>query len=233
MKPMYKRAKIDIGLVAQALNNTNATGKYYGMQMDRKALFILLCGAMAVDKTTKIEILQAKDANGSEAKAIENASATITANTLVTEATIALATAAVTDEVEINGITFTMAAATDETAREFADAAGLVACINHPTYGVPGVIASAESTTVTVKAENPGENLVTVVGNNVAGTVAVATVEALAYVEVDVGSLDHANDFQYIAPKVTTTANTTVAVTLLRGDSRFEPTQQVGASASV
>lgn len=231
MKDMSKREKIDIGLLSQALNNTNATGRYYGMQMYRKALFILNGAAMAATKTTKLEVLQAKDAAGTDSKAVTSAEATITANTLVTEATIALAAAAATDKVTINGITFTMAVATDASAREFADAAGLVTCINHAAYGVAGVTASADGTTVTVKATDPGEKVLTVAGTDVAGTVTVATTRAQAYVEVDVSSLDLANGFEYIAAKVTTTANSVVGVALIRGDGRFEPIQYVGASA--
>lgn len=230
MKPLYKRAKMDIGLVAQALNNTNKTGKYFGMQMFRKALFILNGGAMAVTKTTKIEILQAKDAAGTGAKAVTHAEATITANTMVTAATIALAAAAATDKVTVNGVTFEMANATDTTKNEFADAAGLVSCIKAT---VDGVDASASATTVTVTAINPGEKAVSVVGEDVAGTVTVATTEAQAYVEVDAGSLDLAGGFEYLAAKVTTTANSVVAVTLIRGDGRFDPEQIVAAGASV
>jgi hypothetical protein len=230
MKNMYKRAKMDIGLVSQAINNTNVTGKYFGLQMFRKALFALIGGAMAATTTTKLEILQAKDAAGTDAKAIADASATITANELATEATVALVAAAATDKVTVNGVIFTMAAATDAAKKEFADAAGLVTCIK---AAVDGVTASADGTTVTVESANPGEKTVTVVGENVAGTVTVATTKAQGYVEVDAGSLDLAGGFEYVAVKVTTTANTVAGVVLLRGDGRFEPDQAVGAGAAV
>jgi hypothetical protein len=237
MKQLYKRAKFDIGLVAQALNNTNATGRYFKMDMWRKLIAILNGGAMAATKTTTIEILQATDIEGTGAKGIpstagQTATAEITANEKVTEATIALAAAAATDKVEVNGITYTMAAATDATKKEFADAAGLVACINHATYGVENVIASDSGTTVTVRSGD-GVTTLTVTGTNVAGTVTVATTQAQAFVEVDVGSLDLENGFEYVAVKVTTTANSVVSAELIRGDGRFEPEQSVGASAVV
>jgi hypothetical protein len=220
-------------LKPQALNNTNATGKYFSMLMARKVLFILQVGAMAATKTAKIEVLQAKDAAGTDAKAVTDASAEITANALVTEATIALAAAAATDKVAVNGITYTMAAATSVANKQFADAAGLVSCINDESVGVTGVTASANATTVTVKATDPGEATVTVEETNVAGTITVATVEALAYVEVDGAALDNNNGFHYVAAKVTTSANTVVSVLLEKGDMRFEPEQHVGASAEV
>jgi len=237
MKNMYKRQKIDIGLVAQALNNTNATGRFFKMNIWRKALAILNAGAMAATKTTAIEILQATDEAGTGAKGIPStaeqaAIATVTANEKVTEATIALASAAATDKVTINGTVFTMAVTTDVADRKFADAAGLVACVNHAIHGVENVIASAVSTTVTVRSAD-GAAALTVVGTNVAGTITIATTQAQAFVEVDVGSLDLDNGFEYVGVKVTTTANTTVSAILLRGDGRFEAIQATGAVASV
>ncbi len=233
MQKLYEGAKMDIGLVSQALNNTNATGPYYDMRPFRKALALLNGGAMAATKTTKIELLQAKDAEATDAKAITSASATVTANTLVTEATVELASVANTDVVTINGIDFTKAAATDATAREFADAAGLVTCVNHATYGAPGVTASANGTLVTLVSTNPGATVITTDKTENAGTITLATTKAQAYVELDGHALDHENGFTHIACKVTTTANSVVSAMLLRGDPREGVTQKVGASASI
>ena len=235
MKRLSEKVKVDIGVVPQTLNNSNVTGGYFSMTMCRSILAVLICGAMASTKTTKIELLQAQDKAGTNSKGIPNtaeqeASATVTANTFVAEATVALVAAAATDKVTINGIVFTMAAATDATKREFANAAGLVTCVNNATYGVAGVVATAVNTTVTLKAIEPGNNVITVEGTDVAGTVTVATTKALAFVELDAAQLDTENGFTYVAPKVTTTANTVTGIVLLRGDGRFSPEQVVGAS---
>lgn len=239
MKNLNKKAKFDIALKPQALNNTNATGRYFGMQMFRKIIFLLIGAAMAATKTTKIELLQAKDAAGTGAKAITGAEATITANTAVTEATLTLASVLNTQKVTINGLVFTghtdtttlskreFSIATDDTSA----AAELVKCINDATYGVPGITATSALGVVTLKATNPGDVTITIA--DPAATITPATTEAQAYVEVDVGSLDLAGGFEYIAAKVTTTANSVVAVEVMRGDDRFESVQQVGASASV
>jgi hypothetical protein len=135
--------------------------------------------------------------------------------------------------VTVNDIDFTKAAATDPTAREFADAAGLVTCINHDTYGVPGVKASAAGAVVTVWSEEPGEVVITLEKTEVAGTITLATTKAQAFVEIDTRQLDKANGFTYVAVKVTTTANSNVAAVLLRGNARYTPEQKVGASAVV
>lgn len=141
MKPLYKREKIDVGLASQSIASSNVTGAYIGMQMYRKALVILNAGALADTNTAKIELMQAKDSSGAEAKVIDGAAATITAS---------------------------------------------------------GALANG-----------------------------------CAFVEIDTSSLDLANGYEYIAAKVTTNATVICGVTLLRGDGRFEPVQDVKAFASV
>lgn len=84
MKQIYKRAKIDVGLLSQSIASSNKTGGYFGMQMYGKALAILNVGAMADTNTAKIELLQAKDESGTDAKAIEGAEAIITASGTLT-----------------------------------------------------------------------------------------------------------------------------------------------------
>lgn len=244
MKQLYKRAKFDLGLAPQVINNSNATGRYYSVAMVRRLLAILSVGAMAATKTVKIELLQAKDGSGTDAKGIpttaaQAATAQITANTNVTEATLTLATVTNGQIVKINGLTFT--AHTDTTAvasRQFAisgddtaDAAELVKCINDGTYGVPGIVATSAAGVVTLKSKSPGEKLITI--TDAAGTITPATTQAQAFVELDVGNLDNANGFEYVAVKVTSTANGSVNALLVGGDGRFEPDQAVAASAIV
>ncbi|MCK4413975.1 MAG: hypothetical protein KAY32_10540 [Candidatus Eisenbacteria sp.] len=231
--------KVDVGLISQALNNTNATGEYHPMNDYRRAAVVLSGGAMAKTKTTKIEFLQAIDQAGTSAKAISTAEATITANALVTELTITCATVLNTETVTINTLVFT--AHTDTTtlaSRQFsiagndtADAAQLVLCINDATYGVPGVTATSALGVVTLKADPRGEATITAASTD--ATFTVATTAAQAYVELNGGDLDHANSFDHIAVKVTTTANSNVAAVLLRSPREMPAGQEVGASAVI
>ena len=233
--------KIDIGLVSQALDNANVTGKYYSLKDYRSALAILSGGAMAATKTTKIELLQAKDAAATGSKVITGAEATITANALATELTITLATFLADGTITINGLVFTAhATVTTPANREFsisgndtADAAELVICINDAAYGVPGVTASNAAGAVTLIATDPGEKVITVSSSPDDGTCVKATTKAQAFVEILSTLLDKINDFTHVAAKVTTTATSNVAVVLARGNARFTPEQQVGASAIV
>jgi hypothetical protein len=238
-----KHHKLAVGLVPQALNNTNVTGRYFHMGMWRRLLAVLMVGAMAATKTTKIELLQATDAAGTGAKGIPSdagqvATATVTANVSVTAATLTCATVLAAQAVTINGLTFTAAAAADLPNRKFAVgandtecAASLVLAINHAAAGVPGVKATSALGVVTLVATDPGETVITIA--DPAATITPATTEAQAYVELDGAQLDTANGFEYVAAKVTTTANSVVGVGFIRGEGRYSPDQAVGASAIV
>jgi hypothetical protein len=235
MQRLSESSQMIVGLPPQALNNTNVTGRYINVEAGRSLRAVLIGGAMATTKTSKIELFQAINSAGGSAKAITSASATITADTLVTEATVALAAVANTDYITINGLAFTKAAGTDAALRTFANAAGLVTCVNHATYGVPGVSASDAGTDVTLYADQAADapKAITAVATNVAGTITVATTAAQAYVDLVLGLLDHANGFDHVAAKVTTTANTVVGVVFDFYDRRYLVDQEVGAAAVV
>jgi hypothetical protein len=230
MNRIAEEAKIDMALSARALDNTNATGEYFDMSKYRNSVWLLSGGAMAATKTTKIELFEAKNAAASGAQALVTALGTITAGTAVQEATAELSSVANTDVVIINGISFTKAASTSTANKEFANAAGLVLCV---AAALPEVTASASGTLVTVKATDPGAVGITISKTEVAGQITLATVRAQAYVELDTSALTLSSGYTHVAAKVTTTATTTVAVTLLRYGSRFTPAQVVGASATV
>ncbi len=246
MNRLHEELRLDVGLVPQALNNNNVTGRYFSTKNCARILAHLKVGAMAATKTAKVELLQATDKDGTGSKGIPStvgqlATAEITANALVTKATITLATFLAGGTITINGLVFTAHATTTTPAnREFsiatsdtAAAAALVTCVNDPTYGVPGVKASSNAGVVTLEADPAGEVTITVSSSPDDGTCTKATAEAQAYVEVRSDMLDYVNGFTFVAPKVTTTANTVVSVAMLRGAPRFAVAQKVGASAAV
>jgi hypothetical protein len=236
MQRLFERAKIDIGLVGQTLNNGNVSGAFYKASDFRRALGVLVCGALAATKTCKLELMEATDANGTGAQLLTGAAATITANVDVTELTIALATVLNGQAITINGLTFT--AHTDTTTaanREFsiagddtADAAALAGLINDPVFGLPGVVASAATGTITLKATDPGKTLITAA--SAAATYTIATTKAQGYVEFD--GLNLSDGFTHIGCKVTSTGNGVVGVVLLRSEERDVITQKVAAQAA-
>ncbi|GAI80192.1 unnamed protein product, partial [marine sediment metagenome] len=161
------------------------------------------------------------------------AEALITANIKATEIEISLDTVLAGEEIVINGLTFTAhGTVTDTTLRQFsisgdnsADAAELAICINDPTDGVPGVLATAAVAVITLTSTIPGATLLTVTSTD--ATFTISTTEAQCYVDLESLALDA--EFTHIAAKVTTTAASNVAVMLLRYHSRKKITQKMGA----
>ena len=231
--------KIDSALTAASHGTSAVTGAYYKMGQFRRALFVLIVGALAATKTSILQIVQATDADGNDAKNIDNATCTITANTKVNSLTITAAAVQEANTITVNGITFTGAAAQKADERKFlADdtsgtgnpltATSIAACINDADYGVPGVTASADGAVVTLTVDEPGKIVITSTSSG--ATLTVATISAVAFVEVEATHLDEANGFTHVAAKLTNDAAANSSVTLLRGDARYTPDQVVAAS---
>ncbi|MBA7702385.1 hypothetical protein ES703_111152 [subsurface metagenome] len=244
MKRLHEGLKMDLGVVAQALNGSDVTGRYHSAKPGHRILALLSGGAMAAGTVTSIELLQAADAEGGSSKGIPSdigqvATAEIAANTKVTEMTVTLATFAENGVITINGLVFTAHGTVTTVAnREFkisgddtADAVELCLCINDATYGVPGVTASSALGVVTLVATDPGAVVITVTSDPDDGTCVKATLKAQAFVEILTGKLDVPGGFLFVACKIITTADTVVSAAVLRGDLRFETAQKVGASA--
>jgi len=233
MKPMFKRDKFDLALLSQNLNGP-ATGTYYNMAKYRKGLFIWQVDAMAAAATSAAQVLEATDAAGAGSQAIAAATATITANTLVTSALLTSALVHVADEVyTINGLEFTAAAADVPGTRTYAvgadaaaSTANLAAKINstNPNVGVPGVTASANVGALTLTSTDPGEVAITLAAS-VAAVGVPSTLSAIGYVEFDVSEMDLADNYSHVALRITNSAATQTAAFLIRGDGRFEPVQ--------
>lgn len=237
MNRIIDELKVDVGYKPTSLASTVGTGPYFPVKDSRKIAFLVNTAGMVTGASVAAQVMQATDAAASGAKVVTNAVATITADTKVKAATVTLSTLLAGSTVVINGLTFT--AQTDTTTyanREFkidgndtADAAALVLCINHATYGVPGILASSSSGVVTLTAIEPGENYITVVGTAVTGVA--ATLYADAAVEIDASELDTNNGFDHVAIRLTTASGTViVGAMLVRGGLRYSPTQYLGDS---
>lgn len=232
MERILEKNQIQLALM-QALDDTNVTSKYFDARKSRRIAAILTVLAMAAATTVKLEIVQAKDADGTGVKAVTGAEKTVTANAEVISATVTLATFLADGTVTINGVTFTAHADTTTAAnREFAidgndtaDAAELVTLINDATYGVPGVTATSALGVVTLVADDG--YAITVSSDPADGTCTIATVEAIAAVDITAESLDSDNGFHFVALKVTTTATTTaVSGVLVETDQYYNKVSQ-------
>lgn len=253
-----ERYKVNIGLLPQTINNSNATGPYYDMSGYRKACAICIDGASAVNKVTKLEFLQATSLAGAGAKVVKSAnlsagtesSASNTAAaaklTKVTAATITLSSMANTETLTVtapNGLDYVFTAhtnTTDTSKRQFKidgtdaqDATALYGCLIDPTYGVPGIaVADGEEGTLTVTLASPGAGTFSLATNAIAHCV-LAITEQLLISEIDQGDLDLAGGFRYVAVKVTKAGNGVVCATLIRETGEYVPVRQAAAAATL
>lgn len=228
--------KPDVALPSASQGSGGTTGRFISFKDGGKKLFLLDVGALTAVQTATLQLVQAKDRDGSDVKDIDNAAVTISNTTAdviagAYKATITFDTLVAASEIVINGLTFTSTDGdTVESTRTFSIygldddgvAAELAALINNTTYGVPGVKATAAGSggVLTLEAEEPGEEVVGITG--VASTATPAIVGAAAFVEVDSAALDDENDFTHVAAKVTNTANTQCSVSVVQ-TGRFSP----------
>jgi hypothetical protein len=238
MQKIYDGNKIDVGLKPQSLATTNATGQYFNMKEWRRAAFLCNVAAMSAGNTATFQIMEAKDAAGTDAQVLTNAAAAITANTKVKSASITLTSTAAGTTFTVNGVTFEAETSTTTPApavarrtfsmsgNDAADATALAACINDETYGVAGVLATVDSNVIYLTATEPGDNYVTV---SVSAEVA-ATVEADAVVEIDSDMMSTNDEYTHIAIRATTVGTVICSAMLVRNEGRFSPDQYVAAA---
>lgn len=236
MKLVAEKVKIANAMLPVSVNGASTTHKFFPMAGSHRVAFhVVGVAASIADAVTMIlQTMQATDSAGTGAKVITNNAATATVPVKVIAANVALANAAAGSVITINGLTFTGAAATDATKREFAaggndaaDVLALVSCINDATYGVPGVTATdGAGDSIDLTVDEPGETTITISDESAVFTPIATALEAI--VEVDASNLDIAGGFDHIGCLVTTSAAITCSTTAIF-DPRYSPGQQVAA----
>lgn len=237
MKLVAEKVKIANAMVPVSVNGPSTTHKFFPMNAYHRVCFhvIGVAASIADAVTMTLQTMQATNSAGTGAKVITNNAATATVPVKVIAANVTLANAAAGSVITINGLTFTGAAATDATKREFiasgddaADCTALISCINDATYGVPGVTAAeGDGDSIDLTVSEPGETTITITDATAAVFTPIATaLEAI--VEVDASNLDIAGGFDHIGCLVTTSAAITCSTTAIF-DPRYSPGQQVAA----
>ena len=236
MKLVAEKVKIANAMLPVSVNGASTTHKFFPMAGSHRVAFhvVGVAASIADAVTMRLQTMQATDSAGAGAKAITNNAATATVPVKVIAANVTLLNAVVGSVITINGLTFTGAAATDATKREFnasgndaADCTALISCINHAVYGVPGVTAAGGvGNSIDLTVSEPGETTITISDESAVFTPIATALEAI--VEVDASNLDIAGGFDHVACRVTTSAAITCSTTAIF-DPRYSPGQQVAA----
>lgn len=205
-KLMREALRFMVGLSPRSLATTNATGRYFPIKGYDKIVFLIACGAIAyADPGTPNQVVaqvrKATSAAGAGAADLTGFTASVVGQVKAKQMNVVVNGVTNDVTIAINGITYTKKAATTAANREFADANGLRDCVNHATKGVPGVLAAANGTNVTLTAINPDDTLISAVGYEAAKLVP-STDDGLAIIEVDEEDVP---GFSHVAIKLTTT----------------------------
>jgi len=239
MKKLEESVKVDVALKPVSLASGTSTGAYFPMKKWGRAIFVVTAAAMAKAKTVAAQVMQATDALGTGAKVITNALATIVSPTKATEVTVTATTVVDGNVITIASLKRTQIFTCEDTtpdasAGEFASGADDTAAMANLATVInllmPELRAVGAVNVLTLTSREPGEQVISVSAET--GTMVPAVVEAVAYVEVEEGFLDHENDFDHVAIKVTTDATIVVGADCVRGEGKFSPTQAVAAAKS-
>ena len=246
MRLLTEALKVDAAIVYQALATPapGITSRYFKLDRWCKAVFAVIVDTLALAETVVCEVWEDLITTGAAiGGAAPTATCTIVANTNATVVSITVGVVLVGDTVTINGVVFTAAAAPDHPNQVFDQVSGvaatiatdLAACINHAAaqalfLAAGGLITCADDLAagLTLTVTEAGEDVMTVVSSS-APVLAIATVQAMALLEVEDTALSPADS--WIAINLVGPATANAAVALMRGDSRYEPvTQQAAAT---
>jgi len=245
MKWISEGLKIDpANLYLYQILATPAPGirsRYYRLRDYGKIVFAFVVDTMAAAATVVASVIEATSNAGAGAAAIATATCTITANTNANVATAVLTTVLVGDTITINGVVFTAAAAPDfpnlvfdQSGADAADAASLAACINAAAgqaallaagCAVTAAVLAGSTVTLTVTEAGAGSLTVTSVG----GTMVIATVQAIGYIEIEDTALT--NGFDYVALQLVGAATSHATMIAMRGEPRYEAVVQAVAAS--
>jgi hypothetical protein len=247
MHDIMEGTKIDTALRATT-NATSLTGPYFSMTKYAKALFLLTIQGQLDGASLDFKVYQSLNAAGGTplqlgatiamAQGIKLAEAGILMNSPDVDDTVIIQPYSFVGGVLTAGTALTFTAKTaqslpnrqyDQSGNVAAQATSLAACINDATYGVPGVLATVDTATVVLTADEPGECLFTVTESDVAKTVVTDLVQQAAF-EVAVQDLTRDSDYTHVGARVSgVDATTEFACVLIRAMPGYGPVNQAVA----
>jgi len=215
--------------------------RYYDMADYCKIAFVFVIDTMAAAALVVASVIEATSNAGAGAAAIAGATCTITANTNANVVSAVLTTVLVADTITINGVVFTAAAAPDfpnlvfdQSGADAADAASLAGCINGAAgqaallaAGCAVTAAVLAGSTVTLTVTEPGAGTLTV--TSVGGTMVIATVAAIGYIEVEDTALTAG--FDHVALQLVGAATSHATIVAIRGEPRYAAVVQAVAAS--
>jgi len=248
MHNIAEGTKVDCAVRPQK-GATSLTGEWFAMNKYAKALFVAQVTGQHDGDDVTFAVYEATDAAGSSEQQL-GATITMAQGVKITACTVAFSSIDVDDTIIIQPYTFdgqgTLTAGTaltftakagetlasryfDQATSDTATGASFAACVNDATYGVPGLLASNSSGTVTLTMDDPGAGAFTITESDTAKSALTDLIQQ-AHFEVAVQDMDRADDFDYIGGRFAS-IETDVATSamLIRAIPGYGPVGQVSA----
>ena len=259
MHMIREGVKLDVAVKPQ-IGGTSITGEWFRMDTFAKAKITGIIRGQLTGATCTMAVYEATDATGSDEQ-ILGAAVTFTQGSKVSLAQIVVdaGNSTIGDTIILtpyyfNGegtltagtaLTYTAAAAENLSARQFnqsgtadEEATSIAACVNDATYGVPGMLATASTSTVTFSCTEPGGGDRQVLcANNGTGCFDITESNTTAHVctdliqmadfEVYVQDLDRDDKFTHVGARFAAIETTTYTVaTIERAMDGYGPVGQ-------
>ena len=256
MHMIREGVKFDCAIKPQD-TGTSITGEWFRMDTFAKAKFTGIVRGQVTGESCTMGVYEATDATGSGESQL-GTDVTFTQGVRVTMAQVVMNAPDVGDTIILtpyyfNGegtltagtaLTYTAAAAQSLPNRQFintdndAAATSLAACVNDATYGVPGLLASVSTATVTLTCTEPGGGDRQVLcADNGTGAFDITEVDTaktivtdliqMADFEVYVQDLDRDNDFTHVGARLESIdVDTYTVATIERAYAGYGPVGQ-------
>jgi hypothetical protein len=238
---LSEKVKFDIAVTPQSRSSDGTTGYYYNLEKYTSATFKFDAGTAGLTTTITASVYQATDKNGTGGARLTATDTVVyaTSNLTVVTITPSISAGVTGATVAINGLTFTgvsgVATATTSsrqfvgnTANVSTTITNIAAIVNDADYGVPGVYASASSTTVTLRFAEMGD--LTKVSSSYDGIVVTSsnttdlTIAALqmgGIIDFPSKALSLTSSFTHVAMNISASASVLMSATIVRKGGRY------------
>jgi len=234
-----EHTKTDVAIAPQSLASAATTSDWFSMDGFHDAAFHFSASSMASSKTVKVQLSEARSSTGLGAQVITASTAAIVASIGVAESRVEF-TSKVVDghNITINTLTFTgtttsltntLASRTFSvrlagTTRSAYAATQFTSLINNPTFGVPGVTATAGTTgNLILTATTAGSIAITAASTAGSTGITVWASRSQAIAETSVNKMTMNTGYKYLKAVLTTDATIVAGMTLIRSRAAKEP----------
>jgi hypothetical protein len=238
---LTENLKLDIAVAPSSHSSDGTTGYYHNLEKFVGATYVFACGTAGLTTTITASVYQATDKNGTSGARLTATDTTVyaTSNLTLVTVTPSISAGGTGATVTINGVEFTGisgAGTATTSSREFVGntanisttVTNIAGIVNDTDYGVPGVYASASSTTVTLRFAEPGDltdidtdyDGIVVTSSNTTD-LTIAALQMGGMIDFPGKALSLTSSFTHVAMNISASASVEMSATIIRYTNRY------------